>query len=196
MRNTYKRTHRWQKILRDQDELELVGQEWSLVQVLFSTLPDDVELYGKPMARNAQIWTEEPRLVLDWAQPGRLHLVSTHEADLTLNLPALTGASSGSITLAPAQAYTYNGHILRLHLQAGIWYSVVFPTGATDPPPPLGLPTAAQSQGWYILTTGHNILQPFLKLWLNLGGVPVVGSPLDDAQRAGATGDESDLCRR
>ena len=49
---------------------------------------------------SAQLW-------LDWAQPGRLRFVSTHEADLTLNLPALTGAISGTITLAPAQSYTY-----------------------------------------------------------------------------------------
>jgi hypothetical protein len=65
LRNTYKRTHRWQKILRDQDELELVGKESSLVNVLFSTLPDDVELYGKPMARNVQVWTEGAELLLD-----------------------------------------------------------------------------------------------------------------------------------
>src|SRR5262245_18739079 len=65
MRNTYKRTHRWQKILRDQDELALVGKESSLINVLFSTLPDDIELYGKPMARNVQIWTEKSELLLD-----------------------------------------------------------------------------------------------------------------------------------
>ena len=129
---------------------------------------------------SAQLW-------LDWAQPGRLRFVSTHEADLSLNLPALTGAISGTITLAPAQSYTYNGRTLRLHLQAGIWYTVLFPHGSADPPPPLYLPTAAQSQGWYILTTGHNVLQPFLKLWLNLGGIPVAGSPIDDAQQVGNT---------
>jgi hypothetical protein len=65
LRNTYKRTHRWQKLLRDEDELALVGQEASLVNVLFSTLPDDVQLYGKPMARNVQLWTERPELLLD-----------------------------------------------------------------------------------------------------------------------------------
>jgi hypothetical protein len=65
LRNTYKRTHRWEKILRDQDELALVGKESSVVTVLFSTLPDDLELYGKPMARNVQIWTERADLLLD-----------------------------------------------------------------------------------------------------------------------------------
>jgi len=65
LRNTYKRTHRWEKVLRDQDQIELLGKEASLVNVLFSTLPVDLELYGKPMARNVQIWTERPDLLLD-----------------------------------------------------------------------------------------------------------------------------------
>jgi hypothetical protein len=64
VRNTYKRTHRWEKVLRDQDEA-LVGKESPLVNVLFSTLGDDLELYGKPMARNIQIWTEGAEPVLD-----------------------------------------------------------------------------------------------------------------------------------
>ena len=64
LRNTYKRTHRWEKILRDQDEA-LVGKESPLVNVLFSTVGDDLELYGKPMARNIQIWTEHAEPVLD-----------------------------------------------------------------------------------------------------------------------------------
>lgn len=65
MRNTYRRTHRWEKVLRDEDELALVGKEASVVNVMFSTLPDDLELYGKPMARNVQMWTDKPELLLD-----------------------------------------------------------------------------------------------------------------------------------
>src|SRR5262249_16728299 len=65
LRNTYRRTHRWEKVLRDQDQIELLGQEVSLVNVLFSTLPHDLELYGKPMARNVQIWTESAEVLLD-----------------------------------------------------------------------------------------------------------------------------------
>jgi hypothetical protein len=64
LRNTYKRTHRWEKVLRDQDE-PLVEKDSPLVSVLFSTHPDDLELYGKPMARNVQIWTEGAELLLD-----------------------------------------------------------------------------------------------------------------------------------
>lgn len=65
VRNTFKRTHRWDKILRDADELALITKEDKLLHVLFSTIPDDLSLYDKPMARNVQIWTEDNRLILD-----------------------------------------------------------------------------------------------------------------------------------
>jgi hypothetical protein len=65
VRNTFKRTHRWDKILRDQDELALLQQEAPLLHVLFSSIPDDLGLYDKPMARNAQLWTLDGQLVLD-----------------------------------------------------------------------------------------------------------------------------------
>jgi hypothetical protein len=75
VRNTFKRTHRWDKILRDQDELALIGREDKLLHVLFSTLPNDLNLYDKPMARNVQLWTEDHRLLLDGpnATPEQLH---------------------------------------------------------------------------------------------------------------------------
>jgi hypothetical protein len=64
-RNTYKRTHRWAKVHRDEDELAVEAREERLVHVLFSTDPDDMGLYGKPMARNVQIWSHDYRLLLD-----------------------------------------------------------------------------------------------------------------------------------
>jgi hypothetical protein len=65
LRNTYRRTHRWAKLHRHEDELGVADGEDRVAHVLFSTEPDDVGLYGKPMARNAQIWTDEFRLLLD-----------------------------------------------------------------------------------------------------------------------------------
>jgi len=59
------RTHRWQRQPRDQ---ALVGDGAFTDEVtvaLFSTNPDDLGLYGKPMARNAQIWTRDYELLLD-----------------------------------------------------------------------------------------------------------------------------------
>jgi hypothetical protein len=65
LRNTYKRTHRWDKVHRDEDDLAQAGKESSLMHVLFSTEAADVGLYGKPMARNVQILTQEAKLLLD-----------------------------------------------------------------------------------------------------------------------------------
>ncbi len=65
LRNTYRRTHRWARIPRHEDELGVAGGEDRVAHVLFSTAPDDLGLYGKPMARNAQIWTDDFRLLLD-----------------------------------------------------------------------------------------------------------------------------------
>ncbi len=83
VRNTFKRTHRWDKILRDADELALIGKEDPMLHVLFSTVPDDLSLYDKPMARNVQLWTENARLLLDGprATPAQLkHAMQTVEA--------------------------------------------------------------------------------------------------------------------
>jgi hypothetical protein len=83
VRNTYKRTHRWDRVLRDQDELALLGREDKLLHVLFSTIPDDLTLYDKPMARNVELWTEDAKLMLDGphASPDEIrHAMKTVQA--------------------------------------------------------------------------------------------------------------------
>jgi hypothetical protein len=65
VRNTYKRNHRWARVFRHEDELAVLAREEKLTHVLFSTMPDDIGLYGKPMARNVQLWTHEYRMLLN-----------------------------------------------------------------------------------------------------------------------------------
>jgi hypothetical protein len=65
LRSTYQRTHRGAKVHRNEDELAIPGRLDHILHVLFSTDPDDLELYGKPMARNSQIWTQNHKLLLD-----------------------------------------------------------------------------------------------------------------------------------
>jgi len=67
----FRRTHRWQAARRDQDETEVLGEDDPVTRVLFSTEPDDLGLYGKPMARNVQLWTRDYRLLLDGPRHGR-----------------------------------------------------------------------------------------------------------------------------
>jgi hypothetical protein len=88
VRNTYKRTHRQARVLRDEDELALIGQEDSLLKVLFSTLPEYVGLYGKPMARNVQICRRDLSPLLDG--PGA-SLQELHDANREVNAGGLFG---------------------------------------------------------------------------------------------------------
>jgi hypothetical protein len=75
IRNTFHRTHRWSRVHRDEDELAVEARPAKLLHVLFSTAPEDVGLYGKPMARNVQLWTHEYQLLLDGpnALPEQVH---------------------------------------------------------------------------------------------------------------------------
>jgi hypothetical protein len=81
-KNYFRRTHRFAAVLRDQDELALEGHDDKLLHALFSTLPDDLGLYGKPMARNVQLWTKDLQILLDGpnANPSEIrHALQTME---------------------------------------------------------------------------------------------------------------------
>lgn len=69
-----KRTHRWERSRRDRDEREALAWDDKVADALFSTAPATIELYGKPMARNAQVWTEDYRLLLDGPRATRFRL--------------------------------------------------------------------------------------------------------------------------
>ena len=77
---TYRRTNRWERIEQYEDELAAAGDEVGLTQALFSTDPDAIGLYGKPMARNSQIWTDRFRLLLDGPHASRQELRSAAKA--------------------------------------------------------------------------------------------------------------------
>jgi hypothetical protein len=74
LRNTFRRTHRWARIARTDDELAVSGSEDKVAHVLFSADPEDLGLYGKPMARNAQLWTAGHELLLDGPRASRPQL--------------------------------------------------------------------------------------------------------------------------
>ncbi|MBY0232900.1 MAG: Zn-dependent exopeptidase M28 [Gemmataceae bacterium] len=59
------RTHRWQRVERHQDDVEQARFDAPIARALFSTGADDLRLYDKPLARQAQVWTPQGRLVLD-----------------------------------------------------------------------------------------------------------------------------------
>ncbi|MBI5487137.1 MAG: M28 family peptidase [Deltaproteobacteria bacterium] len=63
------RSHRFQRVARD---TETPAEPFAdrVTTALFSTAPDDLGLYGKPMARNVQIWTEDYEPLLDGPAAG------------------------------------------------------------------------------------------------------------------------------
>jgi hypothetical protein len=69
-----KRTHRWNRTRRDEKETDVIEYEDRVTDVLFSTNPEHLGLYGKPMARNAQIWTHDHHLLLNGPVHGRARI--------------------------------------------------------------------------------------------------------------------------
>ena len=63
--NTFHRTHRWERIHRFQDELNQLTQKIKTAKALFSTDPEAMGLYDKPLARNSHLWTHDFKLLLD-----------------------------------------------------------------------------------------------------------------------------------
>jgi hypothetical protein len=74
VRNTYVRTHRWERIHRDEDLVTIGEGDCRVAHVLFSTALNELGLYDKPMARNAQIWSQDSQLVLDGPRASRKNI--------------------------------------------------------------------------------------------------------------------------
>jgi hypothetical protein len=65
LKDSFHRTHRWERIHRYQDELNEVAHKIKLVKALFSTESDAMGLYNKPLASNSHIWDHNFRLLLN-----------------------------------------------------------------------------------------------------------------------------------
>src|SRR2546429_2831133 len=76
LRNTTRRTHRWTRVHRHDDALEMRTLEERVSTVLFSAEAADLGLYRKPMARNSQIWTVDHHLLLDGPRADRNQLTT------------------------------------------------------------------------------------------------------------------------
>lgn len=81
LHDSFHRTHRWQRLHKYQDELNEVSQKIKIVKVLFSTEPDAMGLYDKPLARNSHIWNHMFELLLDGPNATRKKIM---EAEKTI----------------------------------------------------------------------------------------------------------------
>ncbi len=75
LRPTFKRTNRWDKVKRHEDELAAIAREDPVARVLFSTELDAMGLYDKPLARNSQIWDGDHERVLDGPRADRADIL-------------------------------------------------------------------------------------------------------------------------
>jgi len=77
--NHIARSHRWQRIAPDAG---VAANAWRdrIARALFSTDPDAINLYDKPMARNAEVWSEAYRLVLDGTRADRAAIENASRA--------------------------------------------------------------------------------------------------------------------
>jgi len=81
LKESYHRTNRWQRLQRYQDELNEIAHKIKMVKVLFSTEPDAMGLYNKPLARNSHIWNHRFELLLDGPNATRKKIL---EAEKTI----------------------------------------------------------------------------------------------------------------
>jgi hypothetical protein len=79
VKDSFHRTHRWERVHRYQDELNMIGNKIKMIKALFSTEPDAMGLYNKPLACNSQIWTSNFDLLLNGPKAGRRKLVDAEK---------------------------------------------------------------------------------------------------------------------
>lgn len=77
--DSYNRTHRWQKVHRYQDELNEVAHNVRLIKALFSTEPDAMGLYDKPLACNSQLWDNNFNLLLNGPAAGKKRIAEVEK---------------------------------------------------------------------------------------------------------------------
>ncbi|MGE5220944.1 MAG: M28 family peptidase [Omnitrophica WOR_2 bacterium] len=77
--DTYRRTHRWMRVHRYENELEANPTLQNIARALFSTDLGVLELYNKPMAKNCQLWTKEYDLLLDGPAASRKQIDKSEE---------------------------------------------------------------------------------------------------------------------
>ena len=128
--DSYHRTHRWERIHRYQDELNEVAHKIKLIKALFSTEPDAMGLYNKPLACNSQLWNNKFELLLNGPKADRRKImevektllkgglfgyrffyppmrVGEHEMYLHRPLVAFAGAQSEKVEIRTGSLYGY-----------------------------------------------------------------------------------------
>ena len=143
----YRRTHRWNRVHRYDDELAQNARLDKVTRVLFSTELKDLELYNKPMARNAQLWTKDFELVLDGTNAAHREI---DQAEAKLARGGLFGYRFHFPPMRVGRHEVYwhralvafmppNSGQARLILDAPLGYLTAYSAGASDLASPIEL---------------------------------------------------------
>ncbi len=137
LKDSFHRTHRWERVHRYQDELNEVAHKIKLIKALFSTEADAMGLYNKPLACNSQLWDSRFELVLNGPAAGRRKLVEVektllkgglfgyrfiyppmrvgeHEIYLNRTLVAFAGTQTEKVEIRPG---SLSGYITGYHIK-------------------------------------------------------------------------------
>jgi hypothetical protein len=161
--NTYKRTSRWDRVHRHENEVLVSSIEDTVGRVLFSTDLAVMGLYGKPMAKNCQLWTEDAHLLLDGPKAGREELERAAEVvaqggtfRYRFQFPAMCVVSNEIYWQRPLVAYTdkQNSEIKILD-DSPLGYLTVYPQSNPDTSHPLELWPRLQRRDTYLAAL-HN----------------------------------------
>jgi hypothetical protein len=140
LKHTYTRTHRWDRINRNEDELALNPRVEKVARVLFSTALDVIGLYDKPMARNCQIWTKAFELLLDGPNASPVELQKAEKAlvegglfGYRFQFPAMQVGRFDVYWQRPLVAYAspQTGEIHRI-TEAPLGYLTAYPVGKIE----------------------------------------------------------------
>lgn len=124
VKDSFHRTHRWQRLHRYQDELNEAGDKITLIKVLFSTEPEAMGLYDKPLARNSHIWDNNFDLVLNGPDASREKIL---QAEKKLLQGGLFGYRFFYPPFRAGEYDIYLNRILAGYLPEGAEYPEVIP---------------------------------------------------------------------
>ncbi|HVP90974.1 MAG TPA: M28 family peptidase [Terriglobales bacterium] len=145
--NTFKRTNRWDRARRNEDDVAMSRVEHGISRTLFSTALDALGLYNKPMARNCQIWAEDSRLLMDGPRATPAEILRAFEAVSAGGLfryrfqyPAMRVGRREVYWHRPLAA-SWSGERSRAEVVPGVpaGFLTAYPTETPDPARPMRL---------------------------------------------------------
>lgn len=164
--DTYRRTNRHNRVNRyDSDIEESTDRDVKTLECLFSNNPEIIGLYGKPLARNSRIFSEDGELILDGPAAGRQDILDAAGKvfrgglfEYTFCYPPMRCGEHEVFWQRPLIAYCRGtkdspSHVFDFDSFNG--YLTAYPAGETDLEKPLNLIPEFSRRENYLSATLH-----------------------------------------